>query len=230
MMALGAAGDVELARCAGEQIGFDLRRAGCTLDCAPVLDLALEPKNAVIGTRSFGADPLRVAPLGAALAAGLRASGILPCFKHFPGHGSTAVDSHAALPIVDTDAAMLRTRDLVPFAAVAADAPAMMSAHVIVRAFDSQRPATLSRTILSDVLRARAWVSRCVAHRLFGDECGRGEGLGGRARSTRSRPERTFCYSATTIELAAAAVTAIAAAVEKRRLPHRAAWKKRTRA
>ena len=61
MMAVGAAHDIELARCAGAQIGFDLRRAGCTLDCAPVLDLALEPENAVIGTRSFGADPRRVA-------------------------------------------------------------------------------------------------------------------------------------------------------------------------
>ncbi|MGA8574554.1 MAG: glycoside hydrolase family 3 N-terminal domain-containing protein [Candidatus Cybelea sp.] len=153
MMALGAADDLELARAAGVQLGFDLRRAGCTLDCAPVLDLALEPESTVIGTRSFGADPQRVASLGAALAGGLRASGILPCFKHFPGHGATPADSHAALPIVDVDAATLRARDLVPFAAVAAGAAAMMSAHVVVRAFDSQRPATLSHRILSDLLR-----------------------------------------------------------------------------
>lgn len=153
MMALGAAGDVELARRAGEQIGFDLRRAGATLDCAPVLDLALEAENAVIGTRSFGADPLKVAALGAALAEGLRASGILPCFKHFPGHGSTAVDSHAALPVIDADAATLRARDLLPFAAVAPEALAVMSAHVVVRAFDPNRPATLVAPILGGVLR-----------------------------------------------------------------------------
>ncbi|HEY6325657.1 MAG TPA: glycoside hydrolase family 3 N-terminal domain-containing protein, partial [Candidatus Cybelea sp.] len=66
MMALGAADDLELTRRAGEQTAFDLRRAGCTLDFAPVLDLALDPRNTVIGTRSFGADPRRVAGLGAA--------------------------------------------------------------------------------------------------------------------------------------------------------------------
>ncbi len=167
MMAIGAADDVDAAQRAGEQTAFDLRRAGCTLDFAPVLDLALDPKNAVIGTRSFGADPQRVASLGAAFARGLSRGGILACYKHFPGHGATAVDSHEALPVIDVDEATLRARDLRPFAAVAAAAPAVMSAHVLVRAFDPQRPATLSRhvarALLRDELGVRgAFVTDCL--------------------------------------------------------------------
>lgn len=153
MMALGAAGDVELAERAGEQTAFDLRRAGCTLDFAPVLDLALDPDNVVIGTRSFGADPARVALLGAAFARGMQRGGVLPCYKHFPGHGSTSSDSHFTLPVINVEADVLQARDLIPFAAVASDAPAMMSAHVVVRAFDAHRPATLSERILSELLR-----------------------------------------------------------------------------
>jgi beta-N-acetylhexosaminidase len=153
MMAVGAAGDVDPARRAGEQIAFDLRRAGATLDFAPVLDLALDPGNAVIGTRSFGDDPSRVAALGAALAAGLLRGGIVPCYKHFPGHGSTATDSHDMLPRIDTGEAALRARDLVPFAAVARDAAAMMTGHLLVDAFDSEHPATLSSRITVDLLR-----------------------------------------------------------------------------
>jgi len=153
MMALGAADDLDLTRRAGEQLAFDLRRAGCTLDFAPVLDLALDPRNTVIGTRSFGSDPLRVAALGQSLATGLLAGGISPCFKHFPGHGATATDSHEALPFVDCSEGELRARDLVPFAAVAAKAPAMMNAHVVARAFDSERPATLSARIATSLLR-----------------------------------------------------------------------------
>lgn len=152
-MALGAADDLDLTRRAGEQLAFDLRRAGCTLDFAPVLDLALDPRNTVIGTRSFGSDPQRVAALGQSLATGLLAGGITPCFKHFPGHGATATDSHEALPFVNCSEAEVRARDLVPFAAVAATAPAMMNAHVVARAFDSERPATLSARIATGLLR-----------------------------------------------------------------------------
>lgn len=167
MMALGAADDIDLADRAGEQIAFDLRRAGCTLDFAPVLDLAIEPSNTVIGTRSFGADPQRVASLGVAFGKGLQRGGILPCFKHFPGHGATAVDSHEALPMVDADEATLRARDIVPFATVAPAAPAMMSAHVVVRAFDAERPATLSPRIINDLLRGElgfrgAFITDCL--------------------------------------------------------------------
>jgi beta-N-acetylhexosaminidase len=218
MMALGAANDLELARAAGVQLGFDLRRAGCTLDCAPVLDLALESQNTVIGTRSFGADPQSVAALGAALAGGLRESGILPCFKHFPGHGATPVDSHAALPMVDVDAATLRARDLVPFAAVAADAPAMMSAHVVVRAFDSERPATLSRRILTDLLRGElgfngALLSDCLEMSAIAERDSVTSAIEALAAGA---DLLIFSHDA---ELAAGAADAIAAAVAEGRLP-----------
>jgi beta-N-acetylhexosaminidase len=166
MMALGATGDLALAERAGEQIAFDLRRAGTTIDFAPVLDLALDPGNTVIGTRAFGADPGRVAEMGAAFAAGLQRGGMLPCYKHFPGHGSTAVDSHLDMPVVDADAATLRSRDLAPFAAVAREAAAIMGAHLIARAFDAGNPATRSRALI-DVLRcefgfAGAYVTDCL--------------------------------------------------------------------
>lgn len=155
MMALGAAADVELAQRAGEQTAFDLRRAGCTLDFAPVLDLALEPANTVIGTRSFGSQPSAVAELGAAFARGLSRGGIAPCYKHFPGHGATAVDSHDARPILDVDESTLRSRDLLPFAAVAREARAIMGAHVVVRCLDRQSPATLSKPIATELLRTQ---------------------------------------------------------------------------
>jgi beta-N-acetylhexosaminidase len=216
MMALGAAGDVELAQRAGEQIAFDLRRAGCTLDFAPVLDLALEPENAVIGTRSFGSDPQRVAALGAALARGIRRGGIVPCYKHFPGHGSTSVDSHEALPVVDADEATLRARDLVPFAAVARDAAAMMGAHVLVRAFDTELPASLSPRIGNELLRDElgfrgAFVTDCL-------EMGAVAGRAGLAVDALLAGADVLVFSHD-LELALDAAKAIETAVEEGRVP-----------
>ena len=155
MMAIGATGDDDLARRAGEQTAFDLRRAGFNVDFAPVLDLAVDPMNTVIGTRAFGSDPVLVTRLGTAFADGLTRGGIVPTFKHFPGHGSTAVDSHLALPTVRLEREVLLGRDLVPFVTVAPDAPAMMTAHVVAEAYDDGAPATLSRKILTDLLRDR---------------------------------------------------------------------------
>jgi beta-N-acetylhexosaminidase len=166
MMTLGAARDAELSGRAGEQVAFDVRRAGATLDFAPVLDLALDPANTVIGTRSFGADPTAVASMGNAFAEGLQRGGVIPCYKHYPGHGSTAVDSHVDVPVIEADAATLRARDLAPFASVARNAPAIMGAHVIARAFDDRNPATRSR-VLVELLRgelgfAGAYVTDCL--------------------------------------------------------------------
>jgi len=153
MMAVAACGDLELAKRAGAQLGFDLRRAGVNVDYAPVLDLALFPMNTVIGARSFGDDPRRVGEFAAAVSNGLRSQGMLPTFKHFPGHGSTEVDSHLDLPVIDLDEATLRRRDIVPFAQLLPEAEALMTAHIVVRAFDDDRPATISRRLLTDVLR-----------------------------------------------------------------------------
>lgn len=154
MMALAASGDLDLARRVGSALAWDLRRAGCDVDFAPVVDLALEPRSTVIGARSFGDDPERVGSFGAALAEGLQASGVAAVLKHFPGHGSTAVDSHLALPVVNAPADILRARDLIPFArGIAAGAKAVMAAHVVVPAFDAHAPATLSHALLTDLLR-----------------------------------------------------------------------------
>lgn len=153
MMAVAAAGSEDLAQRAGAQMGYDLRRAGVNLDFAPVLDLALFEKNTVIGARSFGDDPHEVARFARAFARGLRDSGMLPTYKHFPGHGSTDVDSHLDLPVIDLDEDVLRERDLTPFRLLLADAPAVMTAHIVVNAFDRERAATISRVVLGDLLR-----------------------------------------------------------------------------
>ncbi|MHB8147852.1 MAG: beta-N-acetylhexosaminidase [Vulcanimicrobiaceae bacterium] len=153
MMSLGAAGDHDLAQRAGESIAFDLRRAGCNVDYAPVLDLAVDPMNIVIGTRAFAADPNDVAKLASSVSRGLRAGGIVPTYKHFPGHGSTADDSHLMLPVIELGEATLRARDLLPFLRLLPDAQAVMTAHIVVRAIDPLHPATLSRRILTGILR-----------------------------------------------------------------------------
>ena len=152
-LAVGRTGDIALARNLAAITGRELAAVGVNLDFAPVVDLAVDPDNTVIGTRSFGEDPVVVAAFASAVIEGLASAGVLACAKHFPGHGATAVDSHVALPRLDADAALLRTRDLVPFgAAIAAGVAAVMTAHV-VSPFDSKQPTTLSHSTLRDILR-----------------------------------------------------------------------------
>lgn len=154
MRTLGAAADERLAERTGGALAFELARVGATVDFAPVLDLALDAGSTVIGTRSLGSDPQQVGRLGAAIVRGLQAHGVAATPKHFPGHGATALDSHLELPSVEADLATLRARELVPFAAAfAAGARAVMSAHVRVPALDAERPATLSRAVLTGLLR-----------------------------------------------------------------------------
>jgi beta-N-acetylhexosaminidase len=153
MLALAATGDTELAERAGAQLAFDLRRAGVNVDYAPVLDLMLMRMNTVIGARAFGDDPHQVTAFGDAFARGLRSQGIMPTFKHFPGHGSTEVDSHLDLPAIDLDERTLRARDLVPFARLLPGAEAHMTAHIVVRSLDPEKPATISHRILTGLLR-----------------------------------------------------------------------------
>lgn len=154
-MALGATGDVALTEELGTLLGRDLARLGISLDFAPVADLALEPASTVIGTRSYGDDPERVAAFASAFARGLERGGVAAALKHFPGHGATATDSHLALPRVALAAPALRRRDLVPFARAVAERAAslVMTAHVVVEAFDRERPATLSPAVLTGLLR-----------------------------------------------------------------------------
>jgi beta-N-acetylhexosaminidase len=151
-LALGVAADPALTRAVGAAIGADLAAAGINLDTAPVADLNADPRNPVVGVRSFGADPAQVAAHTAAMVEGLQGQGVAACAKHFPGHGGTAVDSHEAVPTVADDADSLAAA-LLPFrAAIAAGTRCVMTAHIVVPAWDAV-PATLSRRILTGLLR-----------------------------------------------------------------------------
>ncbi len=152
--ALGAVDDVALTRQVYRALGAELSALGITLNLAPTVDVNSADDNPVIGTRSFGTDPSRVAAHSAAAVAGLAEAGVAACVKHFPGHGATRVDSHDTVPVVDAPLTLLRCRDLPPFAAaVAAGAPAVMTAHIRVPALTGELPATFSRAALHDLLR-----------------------------------------------------------------------------
>jgi beta-N-acetylhexosaminidase len=152
--ALGTIDDPELTRTLYAAIGADLVGAGINLDLAPTVDVNTAADNPIIGTRSFGADPARVARHAAAAIAGLQSTGVAACAKHFPGHGATRADSHLELPTVDAEPAVLRQRDLPPFAAaVAAGTQAIMTAHIRVPALTGADPATFSHAALTDLLR-----------------------------------------------------------------------------
>ncbi|MGW2519076.1 beta-N-acetylhexosaminidase [Streptomyces sp. NPDC001617] len=151
--ALGVADDPNLtARCADALAGH-LATLGITTSYAPVADLQHRPDNPIVRTRSFGADPDLAARHLRAWITATEARGIASCAKHFPGHGGTQSDSHHDMAVDPRPYEQLRT-DLEPFrAAVAAGVPMLMSAHVVYPALDTNRPATLSRRILGDILR-----------------------------------------------------------------------------
>ncbi|MFH9547604.1 glycoside hydrolase family 3 protein [Streptomyces sp. NPDC051445] len=152
--ALGAVDDVALTLEVAAELGRRLAECGVNLNWAPSADVNSNPANPVIGVRSFGPDPALVARHTAAYVTGLQSAGVAACTKHFPGHGDTAVDSHHALPRIDADPPVLAERELAPFrAAIAAGTRAVMSAHILVPALDPARPATLSRRILTTLLR-----------------------------------------------------------------------------
>ena len=153
-MALGATNSTELAERAGEITAVELAAVGVNLNFAPVMDVNNNPDNPVIGRRSFGESPELVSRLGISYIRGLQRNGVLATAKHFPGHGDTTVDSHFELPTVSHDLERIHALELQPFrAAIDADVAAIMTAHIIYPAFDADRPATLSPTILTDLLR-----------------------------------------------------------------------------
>jgi len=154
MRTFGDANSPALARAAGRAMGRELAAAGFNCDFAPVLDVDSNPANPVIGDRSFSSQPRRVAAMALAFARGLQDSGIVPCGKHFPGHGDTALDSHLALPEVARTLQELRRVELAPFRrAIKANLPMLMTAHVRYPALDPDHPATLSKAILQTLLR-----------------------------------------------------------------------------
>ncbi|MES2947225.1 MAG: beta-N-acetylhexosaminidase [Pseudomonadota bacterium] len=152
-MALGACGDLEQAQHVGAAVSRGLRSLGINWNFAPVVDVNNNPANPVIAERSFSADPLAVARLAGAWMEGAMSEGVACCIKHFPGHGDTHTDSHHALPTVDKSLAELEQLELIPFRALASTAPAVMTAHIVYPQIDAEHPATLSRKVLTGVLR-----------------------------------------------------------------------------
>ena len=138
-----------------ENMGQELKAAGINVNFAPSVDVLTNPKNEVIGDRSIGSDPELVAKLSSALVRGYIKSGIIPCPKHFPGHGDTLLDSHHDLPIQnETDLETLKSRELIPFRrALRARAEMVMTAHILFPKIDAEWPATLSKIIVTDLLR-----------------------------------------------------------------------------
>jgi beta-glucosidase len=160
LMAIGAVAQrdlaqaIDLARQYGALTADEARAIGLNWLLGPVVDVNNNPDNPVINVRSFGDDPAIVGQLAAAYIAGARQRPILTAAKHFPGHGDTAIDSHLELPVIPHDRARLAAIELPPFAAaIAAGVDAVMSAHLQIPALDSTYPATLSRSILTDLLR-----------------------------------------------------------------------------
>jgi beta-N-acetylhexosaminidase len=151
---IGERDDPALAYRAGRAAAVELALVGINLNLAPVLDVNSNPNNPVIGERSFACDPQQVIKLSAPWIQGTRDAGIIPCGKHFPGHGDTDKDSHLHLPSVDKDLEGLRAVELPPFVQACRNhIETLMTAHVLYRALDSEFPATLSAKIVTDLLR-----------------------------------------------------------------------------
>ncbi|MBZ6495070.1 beta-N-acetylhexosaminidase [Natrinema longum] len=155
-MCIGASGDPTLARTAGEAVAGELAALGINFNLAPVLDVNNNPRNPVIGVRSFGEDPERVGELGVELALGMQSRGVIACGKHFPGHGDTSADSHHELPVVDHDRERLADVEFAPFRrAIDAGLDAIMTTHVSFPAITEtpSTPATVSAAVQRRVLR-----------------------------------------------------------------------------
>jgi len=154
MATLGRSGDVKLAERFARALAAELKAVGVTLDFAPVLDVHTNPKNPVIGDRALAETAADVARLGSTIVTTLQNEGIAACGKHFPGHGDTSTDSHLELPLVEHPPERLREIEFVPFvAAIKAGVATIMTAHVRVPSLDEERPATLSKRIITGILR-----------------------------------------------------------------------------
>lgn len=152
-MAIGASGSEELARRKGGITALEARALGVDWVFAPVLDLAVRPDNPIVNVRSFGADPVLVSRLGAAFSGGLSAGGALNSVKHFPGHGETSVDSHLTMPEVALGREALWDADLRPFRDLCRRADSVMVGHLKIKSVDTADPASLSRAVITGLLR-----------------------------------------------------------------------------
>jgi beta-N-acetylhexosaminidase len=144
---------IEAARANAHALGLMLAEVGITVNCLPLLDVARADTTEAIATRAYGHEPMRVAAMGRATLEGLRAGGVVGVVKHMPGHGRALADSHYHLPTVTAPADELED-DLAPFRALAS-APIGMTSHIVYHAWDAERPATLSPTVIEQVIRGR---------------------------------------------------------------------------
>jgi beta-N-acetylhexosaminidase len=156
-MAVAATGQPEYAYISAALAAQELRAMGINMNLSPVLDVNDNPWNPAIGTRSFGESPTLAAEYGRLAVRGSQDNGVIAVAKHFPGHGSVDVDSHEALPMLQASASELMAHELVPFlAAIEEGVSGIMTAHIAVPELDaSGRPATLSRQVLTGLLRQR---------------------------------------------------------------------------
>ena len=180
MRHLGERGDVAFTERAAAALGAQLGHIGFNVDFAPVLDVDTNPANSVIGDRSFSSDPEVVAAHGLAFARGLQSAGLLACGKHFPGHGDTLEDSHFDLPALKHDMARLEAVELVPFRAAVGQIGSLMTAHIVFEALDPSCPATLSRAVITGLLREQVGyeglvVSDDLEMKAIADHYGTGE-------------------------------------------------------
>lgn len=165
-MALGATNNLDYAKLAGEIIGSELEALGINVNFAPSVDVNNNPKNPVIGLRSFSSDPNIVSEFGLGYIDGIKEHNVAVAAKHFPGHGDTDVDSHYGLPVVDKSLDELMENELIPFkATMDADADMIMTAHIQFPQLETETkvsdedgsdillPATLSPAILTDLVR-----------------------------------------------------------------------------
>ncbi|MGB7217989.1 MAG: beta-N-acetylhexosaminidase [Vicinamibacterales bacterium] len=154
MATLGRSGDERLVERFAGAMAKELRAVGITLDYAPVLDVHTNPRNPVIGDRALGEKASEVARLGRVIIRALQHEGVAACGKHFPGHGDTVSDSHLELPLIEHPPERLREVEFVPFrAGIEAGVAAIMTAHVFVPSLDERVPATLSKRVVTDILR-----------------------------------------------------------------------------
>ena len=155
MAVVGAGGDTEQALAVGETIGAYLSDLGFNVDLAPVADILSDPASQVIGTRSFGSDPQVVADMAAAMGTGLESQGVLACYKHFPGHGSTAADTHEGSASSNKTLEQLKECELLPFqTAIDRGARMIMVSHIsLPNVIGYATPASLSPYLLKNILR-----------------------------------------------------------------------------
>lgn len=151
---IGQKNDSSLSYQIGNILGRELGSFGFNMDFAPVLDINSNPKNPVIGDRSFGTTAGLVSRLGIETMKGIRAENVISVVKHFPGHGDTSVDSHVGLPRVNHDLKRLESFELVPFkAAIENSVDAIMIAHILLPKLDAENPASFSKAVITDLLR-----------------------------------------------------------------------------